>query len=83
MAALTIRGLPDPVRAKLRLRAARAGRSMEAEVRAILTAACQDQEPRASAEELRKWVDKLYGRRRPRRVAARLLAQRRRESARE
>ena len=83
MAALTIRSLPEHVRAQLRLRAARAGRSMEAEVRAILTAACQEEEPRPKAKDLRQWVDRLYGRRRPRRVAQRLLAQRRRESARE
>ncbi len=37
MATLTIRGLDDQVKADLRLRAARNGRSMEAEVREILT----------------------------------------------
>lgn len=36
MAALTIRGLDDQVKASLRLRAAHNGRSMEAEARAIL-----------------------------------------------
>lgn len=36
MATLTIRGLDDETRARLRVRAARNGRSMEAEVRAIL-----------------------------------------------
>jgi plasmid stability protein len=36
MAALTIRGLDDETRARLRVRAAHNGRSMEAEVRAIL-----------------------------------------------
>jgi antitoxin FitA len=36
MAALTIRGLDDDTKARLRVRAARHGRSMEAEVRAIL-----------------------------------------------
>jgi plasmid stability protein len=39
MAVLTIRGLDDEVRHKLRLRAAEHGRSMEAEARAILTEA--------------------------------------------
>ncbi|MDG4768197.1 Arc family DNA-binding protein [Solwaraspora sp. WMMD406] len=38
MAALSIRDLDDSVKEKLRIRAARHGRSMEAEVRAILTA---------------------------------------------
>lgn len=36
---LTIRRLPEPVQAALRERAQRAGRSMEAEAREILTAA--------------------------------------------
>ncbi|MFV2017691.1 FitA-like ribbon-helix-helix domain-containing protein [Micromonospora sp. LOL_023] len=43
MAALSIRDLDDSVREKLRLRAARHGRSMEAEVRAILTAAVTEE----------------------------------------
>jgi plasmid stability protein len=37
MAALSIRDLDDEVRERLRVRAAEHGRSMEAEVRAILT----------------------------------------------
>lgn len=37
---LTIRRLPERVQAALRERARRAGRSMEAEAREILTAAC-------------------------------------------
>jgi plasmid stability protein len=36
VATLTIRGLPDALRDRLRLEAARNGRSMEAEVRAML-----------------------------------------------
>jgi antitoxin FitA len=39
VAALSIRDLDDGVRERLRVRAARNGRSMEAEVRAILTEA--------------------------------------------
>ncbi|MDP9799611.1 plasmid stability protein [Catenuloplanes nepalensis] len=45
MAALSIRDLDDSVKDRLRLRAARHGRSMEAEVRAILTAAVADEPP--------------------------------------
>lgn len=45
MANLTIRALDDQVKADLRLRAARNGRSMEAEARAILAAAVAE-EPR-------------------------------------
>jgi antitoxin FitA len=37
VATLTIRGLNDAVHSRLRIQAARHGRSMEAEVRAILT----------------------------------------------
>ncbi len=47
MAALSIRDLDDSVREKLRLRAAQHGRSMEAEIRAILTEAVTDEPPRA------------------------------------
>lgn len=47
MAALSIRDLDDSVKEKLRLRAARNGRSMEAEIRAILTSAVVDEAPRA------------------------------------
>jgi plasmid stability protein len=46
MAALSIRDLDDAVKEKLRLRAARNGRSMEAEIRAILTTAVTDDTPR-------------------------------------
>ena len=44
MAALSIRDLDDSVKEKLRLRAARNGRSMEAEIRMILTAAATEEE---------------------------------------
>jgi plasmid stability protein len=46
MAAVSIRDLDDAVREKLRVRAARHGRSMEAEMRAILTAAVADETAR-------------------------------------
>lgn len=42
MAALSVRNLDDQVRQRLRLRAARNGRSMESEVRAILIEAVSD-----------------------------------------
>jgi plasmid stability protein len=45
MADLSIRGLDDDVRDRIRSRAAQNGRSMEAEVRAILTEAVQDGDP--------------------------------------
>ena len=43
MAMLTVRNLPDEVHRALRVRAARHGRSMEAEVREILEAAINPQ----------------------------------------
>jgi len=82
MAVLNIRNLPDDVHRRLRLRAARAGRSMEAEARAILAAACRDESPHAPAPALQDWVDGLYGERKPRRVVEHLLAERRREAKR-
>jgi plasmid stability protein len=42
MAAISVRDLDDDVRERLRVRAAQNGRSMEAEARAILTAAVSD-----------------------------------------
>lgn len=42
MAAVSIRDLDDNVRERLRVRAARHGRSMEAEIRAILTEAVSE-----------------------------------------
>jgi plasmid stability protein len=45
VATLTIRGLDDETKARLRVRAARHGRSMEAEVRAILEDALPSQQP--------------------------------------
>lgn len=42
MAALSIRDLDDEIKERLRVRAAVNGRSMEAEVRAILTQAVRD-----------------------------------------
>ena len=47
MAAVSVRGLDDQIRERLRVRAARNGRSMEAEIREILTAAVSDAEPSA------------------------------------
>jgi plasmid stability protein len=42
VAALSIRGLDDRVKERLRIRAARHGRSMEAEIRAILVEAVSE-----------------------------------------
>ncbi len=42
MAAISVRNLEDDVKARLRVRAARNGRSMESEVRAILVEAVRE-----------------------------------------
>ena len=77
MATLTIRNVPEEVRERLRLRAAQAGRSMEAEVRAILEAATLEEEARLAAGALQDWVAELYGGRPPRGAADELIAERR------
>ena len=46
MATLTIRNLPDDVRDKLRIRAARNGRSMEAEAREAIAELISSERPR-------------------------------------
>jgi antitoxin FitA len=59
MAALSIRDLDDSVKERLRRRAARHGRSMEAEVRAILTAAVDDD---AAGNDLFSALTERFGR---------------------
>lgn len=56
MAAITVRSLDDDVKHRLRVRAAKHGRSMEAEVRAILVDAV------AEEEEPKNWVLMLHER---------------------
>lgn len=80
MAVLNIRNLPDEVHAKLRVRAAKAGRSMEAEAREILTAVVLQNQPLTSPTELQAWVTELYGAYKPSRVVETLIAERREEA---
>lgn len=62
MAALSVRDLDDEVRERLRARAAAHGRSMESEVRAILTEAVRDDdERRGLASALRERFGALGG----------------------
>lgn len=83
MATLNIRKLPEEVRARLRIRAARAGRSMEAEARAILSAAVRKEErPRFDPAELQEFIAALF-RGKPPRLTDQLIAERRREAAKE
>lgn len=59
MASLTIRKLDDSVKAKLRVRAAEHGRSMEEEVRAILEGAVQVQVPAAALGKPRSFYQSI------------------------
>jgi plasmid stability protein len=83
MATLTIRNLPDDVRDRLRVRAAKAGVSMEAEVRSILARASAEVSPAFTAEDLQRWIDRLYGDDRPTSAVDALGDERRHEAARE
>jgi plasmid stability protein len=63
MASITIRRLEDNVKARLRMRAARHGRSMEAEAREILKGAlaAREQQARNLADAIRRHVEPLGG----------------------
>jgi plasmid stability protein len=63
MAAISVRDLDDEVTAKLKVRAARHGRSMEAEVRAILTDAAlePEDEPVNLAQAIRQRFAEVEG----------------------
>jgi plasmid stability protein len=80
MAVLTIRNLPEDVHAHLRVRAARHGRSMEAEVRAILREVCVGDRATLGPQELQAFVRGLYRNRLPRGVVDDLLRERRLEA---
>lgn len=77
MSTLTIRKLPESTKARLRARAARAGRSMEAEAREILAAATATEEEPADPAELQTLVDEIYSEGRPTGVVDDLIAERR------
>ena len=51
MAMLTVRNLPDEIHRALRIQAAHNGRSMEAEVRAILATAVERKDPTQAHED--------------------------------
>jgi plasmid stability protein len=74
MSTLSVRGLPPDVHRALRLRAARNGRRMEAEARAILGEACRPRRPTQEVvAELQRWVDESYGGTKPKDVVAELI----------
>ncbi|MFL5220531.1 MAG: FitA-like ribbon-helix-helix domain-containing protein [Microvirga sp.] len=59
MATLTVRNLPDEVRDQLRVRAARNGRSMEAEARAVLAAGVNGENRSEEQKDVRARVRRL------------------------
>jgi antitoxin FitA len=63
MASIVIRRLDDSVKAKLRMRAASHGRSMEEEAREILSAGVREKEkPRVNfAQSIRRHIEPLGG----------------------
>ena len=61
MSSLTVRNLPDEVHRALRLRAARNGRSTEAEVREILAQSVRPSDRVCLGTELRRYAEKIGG----------------------
>jgi len=63
MASITIRRLDESVKARLRVRAARHGRSMEEEAREILRAGLSRQapSPRNLAQSIRRYIEPIGG----------------------
>lgn len=82
MATLSVRNIPDEVHAALRVRAAQAGRSMEAEVRQILIDAVHSAPP-GDVASVQAFVEGLYGGARPQGVVDELIEERRQAAARE
>lgn len=80
MAVLNIRNLPDSIHKKLRIRAARHGRSMEAEARAILTEVCSGGEEEWTVRDLPGLIAGLYNGPPPEHPSEDLIAERRREA---
>lgn len=86
MATLTIRKLPDEVHRRLRLRAARHGRSMEAEVRliiAIAVAEAEEADRKAALDELHDMIRAHYGGEMPTGVVDDFIRERHEEAAKE
>jgi plasmid stability protein len=84
MATLNIRRLPEEAHAKLRVRAAKAGRSMEAKTRTILAEAVEERQPKpVDLAALRAFMLRLYDGRLPTGVLDDFIHEGRRETRRE
>jgi plasmid stability protein len=82
MAVLNIRGLSEDVLARLRKRAARKRRSVEAEARDIITRAVATEDVAAAVKRIQAYVDRFYRGRKPKRVVESLIAERRKAARR-
>jgi antitoxin FitA len=83
MANLNIRNVPESTRRRLRLRAARKGRSMEAEARTILANAVRGETGKPfDPESLQKFITGLFKGETPR-LTDELIRERRREARQE
>ena len=84
MAVLNIRNLSEDVHQRLRERAERNHRSMEAEARTILTdVLLTERKPCHSLEQVREIIEAHYGDQKPTGVVDEFIAERRREAERE
>ncbi len=81
MATLTIRNLPDEVRNRLRVRAAQAGVSMEAEARRLLEQATREQA--MSLSEIQDFIATFYAGKPMTSAVDELIRERREEARRE
>jgi plasmid stability protein len=83
MASLNIRNVPESTRRRLRLRAARKGRSMEAEARTILAKAVRGETGKPfDPESLQSFIAGLFQGKTPR-LTDELIRERRREARQE
>lgn len=80
MGVLTVGDLPEEVMDRLRERAVRAGRSLEAEVLSILTQASLEDCQGQSETSIQSWVSGLYGGSLPMGVVDDLIETRRRQA---
>lgn len=82
MAVLNIRGLSDENLARLRKRASRKKRSVEAEARDIIARAVATEDVAAAVKRLQAYVDQFYNGKKPKRVVESLIAERRKAARR-
>jgi plasmid stability protein len=82
MALIQLKRVPKRVHENLRLRAARNGRSVEAEALEIIAAAVVDEDVMRRVEKVQAWVDEIYAGKKPKRQVEALIAERRRAARR-